>query len=889
MHKRFKEGHMKAIELEKTYTPGDFEDRIYKYWEEGGYFKPAGDDKKEPFVIVIPPPNVTGVLHMGHGLNNSLQDILIRYQRMQGRPTLWVPGTDHAGIATQNVVERKLKEKGLGRHDLGREKFIEETWNVKKEHHSIITKQLKKIGASCDWSRERFTMDEGLSGAVREVFVGLYEKGLIYKGEYLVNWCPSCGTALADDEVDHEEEKGALHHVKYPLSDGTGFIEVATTRPETMFGDTAVAVHPDDKRYTHVVGKTVNLPLTNRKIKIITDSYCNMEFGSGAVKITPAHDPNDWEIGNRHHLDRLNILTDTGNLNENVPEAFRGMDVKTARKATIKALEEGGYITKIEDQPHQVGHCYRCKSVIEPYMSDQWFVKMDTMAGKALKAWEEDRIRFFPKRWENTYTHWLKGIRDWCISRQLWWGHRIPAWTCSKCGEIMVLRTDPDVCSKCGSLEIEQDPDVLDTWFSSWLWPFSTLGWPQKTHDLDKFFPTTALVTGYDIIFFWVARMIMASEEFMGQAPFRDIYITPLVRDKNGRKMSKSLGNGIDPLDIVEQYGADAMKFTLAYLSAQGQDIPLEMDDIKLGSRFCNKVWNASRYILMNLEGRTLLNVAKIKLNTADRWIYHRLNRAIEDVAKAVEAYRFDDMAHCVYEFFWNDFCDWYVEATKLYLYSSDDEEKDRAVSVLLDILNKSLRLLHPFMSFLTEEIYQKLPETEGALITAEYPVTDPEKNDSELEIQFTQLKELVQSVRTFRSEFNIPPSKNIKVKVKSEDTALLDFLKREGELVASLIHCDDFSILEDNETGGSVRAVGRTFEAYLFIKDMIDVEKERARLTKNIEKNEKLFQATTRKLSDERFISKAPEDVISKEKEKLEEFRNAIEKLTSYLKELSH
>ncbi|MDA3957789.1 valine--tRNA ligase [Oceanispirochaeta sp.] len=878
---------MKAIELEKTFNPGEFEDRIYKYWEEGGYFKPAGDDNKEPFVIVIPPPNVTGVLHMGHGLNNSLQDILIRYHRMQGRPTLWVPGTDHAGIATQNVVERKLKEKGQTRHSLGREKFIEETWRTKEEHHSIITKQLKKIGASCDWTRERFTMDEGLSDAVREVFVTLYERNLIYKGEYLVNWCPSCGTALADDEVDHEEEQGSLYHVKYPLSDGSGHIEVATTRPETMFGDTAVAVHPEDDRYSSVVGKTIDLPLTDRKIKIITDTYCKREFGSGAVKITPAHDPNDWDIGNRHNLERINILKDDGTLNENVPEAFRGMEVKAARKATVKALDDGGFMSKIEDQPHQVGHCYRCKSVIEPYMSDQWFVKMDSMAEKAMKAWEEDRIRFYPKRWENTYTHWLKGIRDWCISRQLWWGHRIPAWTCTACGEILVERNDPESCSKCGSTSLEQDPDVLDTWFSSWLWPFSTLGWPEKTADLEKFFPTTSLVTGYDIIFFWVARMIMASEEFLGQAPFRDIYITPLVRDKNGRKMSKSLGNGIDPLDIVEQYGADAMKFTLAYLSAQGQDIPLDMEDIKLGSRFCNKVWNASRYILMNLEGRTLLSRNEIQLNAADQWIYHRLNKAIENVNQAVSVYRFDDMAHSIYEFFWNDFCDWYVEATKLYLYSKDSQEKDRAVSVLLDVLNKSLRLLHPFMSFLTEEIYQKLPGVDGPLIIADFPQVDEDLDNPVLENQFSQLQDLVQLVRTFRSEFNIPPAKSIKVRVKTEDTSLREFLKSEGELVSSLIHCDDFGLMKEEMTSGSVTAVGKTFEAFLYIRDMIDVDKEKSRLTKNIDKFEKLFVSTEKKLGNEKFTANAPEEVILKEKEKLEEFRNIIEKMKTYLMEL--
>ncbi len=877
---------MKAIELEKTYNPGEFEDRIYSYWEDGGYFKPGGDDSKEPFVIVIPPPNVTGVLHMGHGLNNSLQDILIRYQRMQGRPTLWVPGTDHAGIATQNVVERRLKKDGLGRHDLGREKFIEETWKVKEEHHSIISKQLKKIGASCDWSRERFTMDEGLSGAVREVFVTLFERDLIYKGEYLVNWCPSCGTALADDEVEHEEKPGALHHVKYPLTDGTGFIEVATTRPETMFGDTAVAVHPDDERYKNVVGKTIDLPLTDRKIKIITDSYCKMEFGSGAVKITPAHDPNDWDIGNRHNLERVNILNGDGTLNGNVPEAYRGMDVKTARKATIKALEEGGFLTRIEDQPHQVGHCYRCNTIIEPYMSDQWFVRMQGMADKALKAWEEDRIRFYPKRWENTYKHWLDGIRDWCISRQLWWGHRIPAWTCSDCGELIVTREDPTSCPKCGSSKIEQDPDVLDTWFSSWLWPFSTLGWPEKTADLEKFFPTSSLVTGYDIIFFWVARMIMASEEFLEKAPFRDIYITPLVRDKQGRKMSKSLGNGIDPLDIVAKYGADAMKFTLAYLSAQGQDIPLEMDDIKLGSRFCNKVWNASRYILMNMEGRELLDAADISLTAADKWIYHRLNKAIDGVNKAVEAYRFDDMSHTVYDFFWNDFCDWYVEASKLYLYSKEDRVKDQAVTVLLDVLNKSLRLLHPFMSFLTEEIYQKLPGVDSPLITAAFPEVDSSLDNPGLENQFAQLQDLVQSVRTFRSEFNIPPAKDIKVRIKTDDAGLKDFIENEGALISSLIHCDDFGIYA-GEADGAVTAVGKTFEAFLYIRDMIDVEKEIARLTKNIEKNEKLLVSTEKKLSNEKFVSRAPEEVITKEREKLDEFRNAIGKMGTYLAEL--
>jgi valyl-tRNA synthetase len=876
---------MKAIELEKNYNPEEFEDRIYQDWMDEGCFKPAGDDSKDPFVIVIPPPNVTGVLHMGHGLNNSLQDVLIRYNRMQQRPTLWVPGTDHAGIATQNVVERRLLKEGKSRHDLGREKFLEETWKVKEEHHSIITKQLMKIGASCDWSRERFTMDEGLSKAVREVFVTLYERDLIYKGEYLVNWCPSCGTALADDEVDHEEKNGKLYDIAYPLSDGSGEIIVSTTRPETMFGDTAVAVHPEDERYTHLVGKTLDLPLTNRKITIIADSYCKMDFGSGAVKMTPAHDPNDWEVGLRHDLERINVLNPDGTMNGNVPEKMQGMNTKDARKQTLDDLEAGGYLRGSKENPHQVGHCYRCKTVVEPYMSKQWFVRMEPMAQKALAAWKNDEIRFYPKKWENTYSHWMEGIRDWCISRQLWWGHRIPAWTCADCGELIVSRDDLSACPKCGSSKVSQDPDVLDTWFSSWLWPFSTLGWPNKTADLEKFFATSALVTGYDIIFFWVARMVMASLEFMGEVPFRDIYMTGLVRDAQGRKMSKSLGNGLDPLEIVDKYGADAMKFTLVYLSGQGEDIPVGMDTFQIGSKFCNKIWNATRYIFMNLEGRELIE--NPELRTVDKWIYHRLNEAVKSMDKSFSSYRFDEIGHGVYEYFWNDFCDWYVESTKLYLYSDDEGEKNRAVSVILNVLEESLRLMHPVLSFLTEEIYQKLPNTEGRIITAQYPQVDESRDNRELNDNFELLQDLVQKVRTLRSEFTIPPSKKIKLAVRC-DVQLLGFFKEAGDLISTLVKAEEISFTaEEKEFSGAVTAVGKGFEAHALIRDLIDLDKEMVRMTKNLEKNIKQKEATEKKLANERFVSRAPADVIAKEKEKLDEFEQAILKMKAYLKDL--
>ncbi|MBR4683827.1 MAG: valine--tRNA ligase [Spirochaetia bacterium] len=883
---------MKAVELEKNYDPKSFEDKLYENWEKTGQFLPRYKEGVKPFVIVIPPPNVTGVLHMGHGLNNSLQDILIRYYRMKGIPTLWIPGTDHAGIATQNVVEKRLMKEGKTKHDLGREKFIERTWEVKKEHHAIITKQLKKIGASVDWTRERFTMDEGLSQAVREVFVTLYERGLIYKGQYLVNWCPRCGTALADDEVDHIDTDGAMYHIWYefadgPAPDGTTRIEIATTRPETLLGDTAVAVHPDDERYKAIVGKKLKLPLTDRVIPIIADTYVDREFGTGMVKITPAHDPNDWEVGKRHNLEVINILNPDGTLNNNCPEKYRGMTCAAARELVNQDLKDQGLFKGEEKLVHSVGHCYRCKTVVEPFLSYQWFVKMRPLAEKALNAWKKGEIVFHPQKWENTYTHWLENIRDWCISRQLWWGHRIPVWYCDKCGEMIVARKTPDKCPKCGHDHLRQDEDVLDTWFSSWLWPFSTLGWPEKTDDLKKYYPTSTLVTAYDIIFFWVSRMIMAGLEFTGEVPFKDIYIHGLVRDKQGRKMSKSLGNGIDPLDIVAEYGADAFKFTLAFLAAQGQDILIDSETFKFGSKFANKIWNASRYILMNLEGRNLIPLKDIALKDVDKWILHRLNETVAEVDRAIKGYRFNDAAKAMYEFFWNDFCDWYVEASKLSLYSDDNAEKDRAVSLIIHILSESLRMLHPFLSFVTEEIYQKLPEHDASIVNAPYPEYTKDRENPEIASKFASLQTIVSAVRTMRSELTVPPSKKVKVMLKLEKSD--DFFKTNSSLMALLMSASSVELVDQKPAeSGCVMVAGAGFEAYVSVKDVIDVPQEIAKLKAEIAKNEKILEKSLKKLENPQFMSKAAPEAIAKEQAAKEELTTLIEKKKTYLAELS-
>ena len=914
---------MKAIELEKAYNPKDFEDRLYKQWEDNGYFKPASDvdspvhnsETKNPFTVVIPPPNVTGVLHVGHGLNNVLQDIVVRYHRMKGDNTLWVTGTDHAGIATQNVVERALKKEGKSRNDLGREKFLERTWAVKDDHHNTIVHQQRKIGNSTDWNRERFTMDEGLSKAVRDVFVTLYERKLIYKGQYLVNWCPRCGTALADDEVDHTDTAGAMYHIWYeyadgPAPDGSTKIEIATTRPETLLGDTAVAVNPSDERYKDIVGKKLKLPLTNREIPLIADAYVDKEFGTGMVKITPAHDPNDYQVGKRNNLEIINILNPDGTLNDNCPEKYRGMTCQKARALIIEDLEALGLYKGEEKITHSVGHCYRCNTVVEPYLSDQWFVKMQPLADKALKAWKDGEIVFYPKKWENTYQRWLENIRDWCISRQLWWGHRIPVWYCQKCGKMIVSREDPTCCPECGApaTELKQDPDVLDTWFSSWLWPFSTLGWPNNTPDLEKFYPTSALVTAYDIIFFWVSRMIMAGLEFTGKAPFHDIYIHGLVRDKQGRKMSKSLGNGIDPVEIVDEYGADAFKFTLGFMCAQGQDVLVDKESFKLGSRFANKVWNASRYILGNLEGRTLVPVTDKDLTELDVWIYTCIEKAVKNERSALEGYRYNDAASAIYEYFWNEFCDWYVEATKLSFKNGDDKEKDRAVSVLLNVLEESLRLLHPFIPFVTEEIYGKLPLGEiienrkkanemnankilptetytGMLISAPFPEATEGRVNETVTKRFAVLQELIRSVRALRAECGLDPAAKLHLALlitKGSDAEVCHEKVEMIELLAGIKQVD----FVDEKPSKAIGTVGNGFEAFVLVDESVNKDALIAKFNKSIE-TEKSDMARSENKLNGKFAEHAPAELVQAERDKLEECKRRIEKLESYIQNL--
>jgi valyl-tRNA synthetase len=890
---------MKKIELEKAYNPKNFEERIYGQWKEAGCFQPRGEKDKKPYVMVIPPPNVTGVLHMGHGLDHTLQDSMIRFHRMKGEPALWLPGTDHAGIATQNVVEKRLDRQGKSRREIGREAFVEETWKVKAEHHAVISRQMARIGDSVDWSRERFTMDEGLSRAVREVFVALYERDLLYKGNYLVNWCVGCGTALADDEVEHEDTPGAMYHLRYPYTDGRGFLELATTRPETLLGDTAVAVHPEDERYAAYVGKTVNLPLTNRAIPVIADGYVDRAFGTGVVKITPAHDPNDWDVGKRHNLPVINILTPEGRLNAEVPEPYQGLTVKEARAAVLRDLKERGFFIKEEAVTHAVGRCYRCRAVIEPFLSEQWFVRMKPLADKALAAWERGDIVFYPKKWENTYKHWLLNIKDWCISRQLWWGHRIPAWYCQTCGKTIVSREDICVCPHCGG-EARQDPDVLDTWFSSWLWPFSTLGWEnagRHTEDFRRFYPTSALVTGYDIIFFWVSRMIMAGLEFTGKAPFRDIFIHGLVRDKQGRKMSKSMGNGLDPVELVDEFGADAVKFTLAFLCAQGQDILLDRQTFKLGSKFANKIWNASRYILMNLEGRNL--VENPKLLPIDAWIYSRLNNTVKTVTAAFLSYRYNDAASAAYEYFWNDFCDWYVEATKLSLRNASgaagsvaDEEKDRAATALLDVLAESLRLLHPLLPFVTEEIYGFLPNASGLLITAAYPEYDEKRNAPETEAHFALLQDMIRSIRTLRSECTVPPEKKIKALIRIAERGGFERTLSEHEgLVKLLANIGELAI-ETAETGGNrpkqaIGLAGTGFEVFVYISDTVDFDLLKRKFSKEIDKDRQFIASLKNKLSNENFLRRAPPELAAGEKQKLEESLKRVDKIASYIRDM--
>jgi len=857
--------------LEKVYDPTGTEEKWYTYWTEKGYFRGRLDDDRPYYAIVIPPPNVTGSLHMGHALNNTLQDILIRWKRMDGVNTLWMPGTDHAGIATQNVVERDLASEGRDRHELGREKFVERVWKWRKEYGGVIINQLRRLGASCDWSRERFTMDEGLSRAVREVFVRLYEEGLIYRDNYIINWCPRCHTALSDVEVEHEETEGRLYHIRYPLPGREDFLVVATTRPETMLGDTAVAVHPEDERYQTLHGEKVVLPVLKRELPVIADAYVDREFGTGVVKITPAHDPNDFEVGLRHGLPRISVMDQDARMNEAAGK-YAGMDRYECRKALLADLEKEGLIENIEEHGHAVGHCYRCKTVVEPILSLQWFVRMKELAAPAIAAVEEGRIRFVPKGWRNTYFEWMRNIRDWCISRQIWWGHRIPAWLCASCGKITVDRTDPTACVHCGSTEITQETDVLDTWFSSALWPFSTLGWPDETPELQHYYPTSVLITGFDIIFFWVARMIMMGLKFRGEVPFHDVYIHALVRDAQGQKMSKSKGNVIDPLIMIDKYGTDAFRFTLTAFAAQGRDVRLSEERIQGYRNFTNKIWNASRFALMNLADYDP-DREDGALELADRWIASRLNRAVAGVREALESYKFNEAASVLYRFFWHEFCDWYLELIKDRLYGDDVAARRRAQHCLVETLDESLRLLHPFMPFITEEIYQHLPVHGESIMIDNYPVVQPDREDDAAEKEMALVMEAITLIRNIRGEMNIAPGKALNPLIRIREEKAGEILQRHEGYILSLSRCETVQVgTEVTRPSSSATAVGDRLEVFVPLEGVIDLEEEKARLRKNLAKVQKDLAGVDRKLANESFTRKAPADVVAKERAKREE-----------------
>jgi len=868
-------------ELEKVYEPKSVEERWYQVWEREGYFHATVPSDKPSYSIVIPPPNITGVLHMGHALNNTLQDILCRWKRMSGYNVLWMPGTDHAGIATQNVVERQLAAEGKDRFELGREAFIERVWKWKGESGGQIIDQLKRLGASCDWERERFTMDAGLSTAVREVFVRLYKDELIYRDNRLINWCPRCHTALSDIEVEHEDKAGSLWHLRYPVLGSEEVLVVATTRPETMLGDTAVAVNPADERYSHLVGKKVLLPLVNREIPIIADDYVDMEFGTGVVKITPAHDFNDFEMGVRHNLDRINVFDESGVVNA-AGKQYEGMERFAARKQVVADLEAQGLLEKIQDHALSVGGCYRCKTVVEPYMSLQWYVKVGPLAERALAAVKDGRTRIVPAQWENTYYDWMENIRDWCISRQIWWGHRIPAWYCEHCGHITVAKEDPAACEKCGSDEIRQETDVLDTWFSSALWPFSTLGWPEKTPELAAFYPTSCLVTGFDILFFWVARMMMMGLHFMDEVPFGDVYIHALVRDAQGQKMSKSKGNVIDPLTVIDAYGTDAFRFTLAAFAAQGRDVKLAEERIAGYRNFANKIWNASRFAMMNLEGFDPqgIELSSLKLSNADRWILFRLNEVAGQVDEALTTFRFNEAASDLYRFTWSEFCDWYIELVKDDLYKGDADRQASAKYVLWLVLEHLLRLLHPFMPFITEEIWQALPALPGhadSIMVAEFPTQRATWGDfagaaAEMEL----VMEVIKGIRNIRGEMEVAPSKQIAAILDCGSPESLALLKRNEVYVMSLARLSDLAIGQGVErpTEASLQVAGDV-EILVPLRGLVNVEEEEKRLGKEIAKIEKDIEFLSKKLENPSFVERAPADVVEKEREKIGEFAN--------------
>ncbi len=874
--------------LNKGYEPREVESRWYAFWEKEGLFDALADSAPKNFSIVIPPPNVTGVLHMGHALNNTLQDILCRYRRLRGDNVLWMPGTDHAGIATQNVVERKLAEDGLDRHHLGREKFIEAVWQWRRKYGNAITNQLKRLGASCDWKRERFTMDDGLSLAVRKVFVQLYNEGLIYRGDYIINWCPRCSTALADLEVEHEETDGNLYHIRYPYLNAAGGIVVATTRPETMLGDTAVAVHPEDDRYRNAADKTVMLPLMDRAIPVIRDKYVDMSFGTGALKVTPAHDPNDYAIGLRHDLPVIKAIGDDGRMTAAAGK-FEGLERFACRRAVVEELKAGGYLVRVDAHRHSVGHCYRCKDIVEPNLSRQWFVKTGPLAQEAIVAVKEGRTRIVPEIWTATYFDWMTNIRDWCISRQIWWGHQIPAWTCRDCQELIVAMEAPPTCPACGSAAPVQDTDVLDTWFSSALWPFSTMGWPERTPLLETFYPTSVLVTGFDILFFWVARMMMMGIHFMGAVPFRDVYVHALVRDEEGKKMSKSKGNVIDPLSVIDTYGTDAFRFTLAAFAAQGRDIKMSAKRIEGYRHFINKLWNAARLCLMHLtEGQPEPGPESRSL--PDRWILSRLKTLTRTVSEAIDDYRFNEAAGALYNFVWHEFCDWYLEAIKPVIYDRHGEEQKAAtLAVLRRVLNDALILLHPFIPFVTEEIWHKLPGTQGSIMLAVHPLDDKRSvalsHDREAEAQMELVIDIITGVRNIRGEMDLPPALELKVELQSEDKTVRASVVDHRDIILNLARIKSLTVDEPGRKPASAATTiipGGTL--FVPLEGTIDFEKEAERLQKRINKVNAELMPVVKKLNNEDYLKKAPADVVAGARAKREQLHLTLQKLEATL-----
>lgn len=882
---------MQETNIPKTYDPQSFEKKWYKFWEDNRLFHVEVEKGKKPYSIVIPPPNVTGQLHMGHAMDNTLQDILIRFRRMQGYNTLWMPGCDHAGIATQAKVDAQLAKEGTSRHEIGRKKFVERAWQWKKKYGDRIMYQLRSMGSSCDWERECFTMDEGCSRAVREVFVQLYEDGLIYQGKRITNWCPHCNTALSDIEVEHKTQMGHLYHIRYKMADDdNSYIEIATTRPETMFGDTAIAVHPNDERYKDVVGKNVIVPIVGRKIEIIADDYVDKEFGTGAVKITPAHDPNDFDMGQRHNLDQILVMTSEGKMAENTGK-YVGMDRYACRKQLIVDLKEQGFLVNIEDHEHAVGHCSRCGTTVEPMVSKQWFVKMETLAKPAIEAVKSGKIKFVPERFTKIYCNWLENIRDWCISRQLWWGHQIPAWYCDDCGETIVARNDVTICPRCGGNHLHRDEDVLDTWFSSGLWPFETMGWPESTEELKQFYPTSVLVTGYDIIFFWVARMVMMGLKFCNDIPFKHVFIHGLVRDSEGRKMSKSLGNGIDPVEVIEKYGADTLRFMLITGNTPGNDMRFYWERVESARNFANKLWNASRFMLMNLEDFDKDFVPqKEDCTLADNWILSRYAHTVEQVTANLENFELGEAARVLYEFIWNEFCDWYIELTKPYLYEGKSTVHKKTAQYILDyVLEHTLRLLHPFMPFITEEIWQHIPHDGKSIMIAPWPSNESARIDDAAEKNMTAIMETVKAIRNIRAQVNAIPGKKSEVILYFTDKDLIKVFAENKDYLAVLAAAQPMTIWKDdqNKPQNAMTAVVDGIQIYMPMAGLIDVVKETARLTKEKANLTKEINRLSKKLNNKAFLTKAPVQVVKKEKEKqkgYEDKQKAVEERLAYL-----